>query len=140
MMKRDWVLAGFLAILFCSPATADLIYRPINPSFGGDPFNSNHLQGLAASQNQFKDAGKSSASSQSSTERFISMLQSRLYSSLASQVAGAIFGEDAQPSGTIVFDDQQISFINTGTQIQLTVTDFSTGKVTNITIPTLSTE
>ena len=68
------------------------------------------------------------------------MLQSRLYSSLAGQVADAIFGENAQPSGTIVFDDQQISFVNTGTQIQLIVTDFGTGKVTNITIPTLSTE
>lgn len=141
MMKRDCILAGFLAILFCTPAMADLVYRPINPSFGGDPFNSNHLQGLAATQNQFKDDGESSSSSsQSATERFVSMLQSRLYSSLASQVAGAIFGEDAQPSGTIVFDDQQISFVNTGTQIQLTVTDFSTGKVTNISIPTLSTE
>ena len=137
-MKREFVIAGVLAVLSCNPAAADLIYTPINPSFGGDPFNSNHLQGLAASQNSFEETSESS--SQSSTERFLSMLQSRLYSSLASQVAGAIFGEDAQPSGTIIFDDQQVSFVNTGTQIQLVVTDFSTGKVTNITIPTLATE
>ncbi len=67
------------------------------------------------------------------------MLESRLYSSLASQVADAIFGDNAQPNGTIVFDDQQISFVNTGTEIQLVVTDFGTGQVTNIVIPTLNT-
>jgi curli production assembly/transport component CsgF len=137
-MKREFVIVSVLAVLSCNPAAADLIYTPINPSFGGDPFNSNHLQGLAASQNTFEETSESSR--QSSTERFLSMLQSRLYSSLASQVAGAIFVEDAQPNGTIIFDDQQVSFVNTGTQIQLVVTDFSTGKVTNITIPTLATE
>jgi curli production assembly/transport component CsgF len=66
------------------------------------------------------------------------MLQSRLYSSLASQVSEAIFGDNAQPNGTLVFDDQQITFINTGTEIHLTVTDFTTGQVTNIVIPTLN--
>ncbi|WP_088346035.1 MULTISPECIES: curli assembly protein CsgF [Rhodomicrobium] len=138
-MRREFILAGVLVLLSCDTSVADLIYRPINPSFGGEPFNSAHLLNLATAQKQFKEHEESS-SSQSTSERFIAMLQSRLYSSLAGQVADAIFGEDAQPSGTIVFDNQQITFINTGTQIQMTVTDFSTGKVTNITIPTLSTE
>jgi curli production assembly/transport component CsgF len=91
---------------------------------------------LAASQNQHKDDG-SSSESQTTTERFLSMLQSRLYSSLASQVAEAIFGDNAQPNGTLVFDDQQITFTNDGTAIHLTVTDFTTGQVTNIVVPTL---
>ena len=118
------------------PASADMIYKPINPSFGGDSFNSSHLQGLASTQNQFTKTSKSST--QTTSERFLSMLQTRLYSSLASQVAEAIFGDNAQPSGTIVFDDQQIAFVNTGTEIQLTVTDFTTGQVTNITVPVLT--
>ncbi len=125
-----------LLLLVCAASTrADIIYKPINPSFGGDPFNSNHLQGLAASQNQFKP--ESTNSKQSDSERFISMLESRLYSGLASQVAEAIFGDNAQPSGTITFDDQTIVFNNTGTSIELTITDLNTGEVTNIVIPTL---
>lgn len=126
-----------LLLLTATTAGADMIYKPINPSFGGDYFNSNHLQGLATAQKGFKE--QSSSQSQSPTERFLSMLQSRLYSSLASQVSEAIFGEDAQPNGTIVFDDQQVTFINTGTEIQLIVTDFTTGQVTNIVVPTLQT-
>lgn len=137
-MIRHVYAATFILTAGCfSPASADLLYKPINPSFGGDPFNSNHLTGLAASQNQFKDTGSSKSTTQTTTERFLSMLESRLYSSLASQVADAIFGPNAQPSGTVVFDDQQISFINTGTEVRLIVTDFSTGEVTNISIPTL---
>lgn len=129
----------FAAYIFLCPvnsARADLIYRPINPSFGGDPFNSNHLQGLAGTQNAFKPESK--AKTQSSTDRFLSMLQSRLYSALAGQVADAIFGENAQPTGTIVFDDQQVSFNNNGLEIEITILNFSTGEVTNITVPTLT--
>jgi curli production assembly/transport component CsgF len=127
-MKR-WYCAVLCSIVigFCSPASADLIYKPIDPSFGGDPFNSSHLQGLAASQNQFK-AKADKATTQSTSERFLSMLQSRLYSGLASQVADAIFGPNARQSGTLVFD---------GSSIHLTVTDSSTGQVTTIVIPTL---
>ena len=137
MKKRSWAIA-LLTVMNCySPASADLLYKPINPSFGGDAFNSNHLQGLATSQNEYKES-KSSGSSQTTTERFLAMLESRLYSSLASQVAEAIFGENAQPSGTLQFDDQQISFVNDGTAIRLTVTDFTTGQVTNIVIPSLN--
>jgi curli production assembly/transport component CsgF len=129
----------FTALLICAlstPAAADLIYKPINPSFGGEPFNSSHLQGLAGSQNQWKQQG-SSSSSQSASDRFLTQLQSRLYSALASQVADAIFGENAQPEGTIQFDDQSIHFENDGTQIKLEVTDLNTGQVTEIIIPAL---
>jgi curli production assembly/transport component CsgF len=112
-----------------------MIYKPINPSFGGDSFNSSHLQGLAGSENQFKESA--SSAQQSTSERFISMLESRLYSSLASQVSDAIFGANAQQHGTITFDDQTITFDNNGTNITLTVVDSSSGQVTNIVIPAL---
>jgi curli production assembly/transport component CsgF len=128
---------AFALLLLCcaAPASAEILYKPINPSFGGDPFNSSHLQGLAATENLFKPDSKSTT--QSKSEQFLSMLESRLYSSLASQVADAIFGDNAQPHGTITFEDQTIVFDNTGTQITLQITDLTTGKVTNISIPTL---
>jgi curli production assembly/transport component CsgF len=125
-----------LFVLFCAaPASAEILYKPINPSFGGDPFNSSHLQGLAATENLFKPDNKSTT--QSRSEQFLSMLESRLYSSLASQVADAIFGDNAQPSGTITFEDQSIFFNHTATSIDIQITDLTTGKVTNISIPTL---
>lgn len=127
--------ASLLVLGLSAPASADMIYKPINPSFGGDSFNSSHLQGLAGSENQYKESA--SSAQQSTSERFISMLESRLYSSLASQVSDAIFGVNAQQHGTITFDDQTITFDNNGTNVTLTVVDSSTGQVTNIVIPAL---
>lgn len=131
------LLAISFAAFLATPVLGDIVYKPINPSFGGEPFNSSHLQGLAGSQNVFKKEGGSSA--QSPSERFVSMLQSRLYSAFANQVSEAIFGENAQPNGTITFDDQQIVFVNSGNSIELTITDFTTGEVTTIVIPNLVT-
>jgi curli production assembly/transport component CsgF len=116
-----------------SMAQADLIYQPVNPTFGGSPLNSSHLQSLASIQKQYEENPEEKRAS----EKFLDMLESRLYSGLASQVTEAIFGENALPSGTIAFSDQQITFVNTGTEIQLVVTDFTTGQVTSIVIPTI---
>ena len=135
MLIRNHLLAVPFLFAFAAPAMADMVYRPTNPSFGGDSFNSTHLNSLASAQNLHKP--KSTSKTQTASERFLAMLESRLYSALASQVSEAIFGENAQPNGTITFDDQQVHFVNTGTEIQITVTDFLSGKVTNITVPSL---
>ncbi len=38
------------------PALAqDMVYQPVNPSFGGNPFNSAHLLGIAGAQNKTRD-------------------------------------------------------------------------------------
>ncbi len=135
MKKKHLLLGSALFFVSSAPVIADMVYRPINPSFGGDPFNSSHLTSLANSQNLHKESEE--ITTESASERFIAMLESQLYSSLASQVSEAIFGENAQKNGTITFNDQQVRFVNTGNEIQITVTDFLTGKVTNITVPTL---
>ncbi|MEM7170364.1 MAG: curli assembly protein CsgF [Pseudomonadota bacterium] len=36
---------------------SELLYKPINPSFGGNPFNSAHLLGTADRQNKFREEG-----------------------------------------------------------------------------------
>lgn len=132
MMKIISLAAVFLVANFSS-SFADIIYQPVNPSFGGNYLNSSHLQFLASSQKKYEKPREE----ESTSAQFLNMLESRLYSALAAEVTDAIFGENALPNGTITFDDQQVAFINTGTEIQLIVTDFTTGQVTNITIPTL---
>ena len=116
----------------------DLVYAPVNPSFGGSSFNSAHLLALANAQNDF-ERPVDDDNEVSDLDRFIRSLESRLLSSLSTQVANAIFGEDAQDNGTIVFGDQTISFVNTLDGIELTITD-ADGTVTVITIPTLQTD
>ena len=132
-MIRFVAVTAAISAIFISVAQADLVYQPINPTFGGSPLNSSHLQSLASSQKLHEEKTEE----QRASEQFLDMLESRLYSALASEVTDAIFGEDALPSGTIAFSDQHVSFVNTGTEIQLVVTDFTTGQVTTIIIPTI---
>jgi curli production assembly/transport component CsgF len=146
MFDRFLVIALTVGVLFqpaglTPSAASDLTYTPINPSFGGNSFNSAHLLGLANAQNEPKreaDEAAAQARTKTDADRFIQLLQSRLYSSLAQQVSEAIFGEHSQAQGTIKFDDQEISWINTGTEVQLVVIDAGTGQVTEIVIPTIT--
>ena len=120
---------------FSVPAAAqDIVYAPVNPSFGGNPFNSAHLLGIANAQNNFKDPKASTSSSQA--DIFSRQLQSRLLSALSSQIVDAIFGENPQQSGTIQFGGQTISFVRGLTEVTLTITDDGTGEVTTIVVPT----
>jgi len=122
-----------LMALTSGAAAQDLVYTPVNPSFGGNPFNSAHLLAIANAQNDFEPE-QDADSTQSDLDRFIRSLQSRLLSSLSSQVANAIFGEDAQDEGTIVFGDQTISFVRGLDGIELTITE-ADGSQTVITVP-----
>lgn len=111
-----------------------MTYEPINPSFGGNPFNSSHLLGIANAQNQTRDP--QAVSTQSQADIFSRQLQSRLLSALSSQITDAIFGENPQESGTISFGGQTISFVRSLEDVRLTITNDETGEVTNIVIPT----
>jgi curli production assembly/transport component CsgF len=119
-----------------APASAsDLIYQPINPSFGGNPFNSSHLLGVANSINNYKDP--KAVTSTDPAQQFLRTLQSRLLSTLASQITDVIFGENAQESGTIRFGEQQISFARGLTEIRLTIVNDADGTSTDIVVPLL---
>ncbi|WP_081871745.1 curli production assembly/transport component CsgF [Parvularcula oceani] len=137
-MSKRKLACLMAAVGFASPAAAqELVYEPVNPSFGGNPFNSSHLLAIANAQNDYERP--STASSSDDLDRFIRSLQGRLLSSLSSQVANAIFGEDAQDEGRIVFGDQVVEFVRTLDGIQLTVID-GDGTRTEILVPTLITQ
>ena len=132
------VAIGVLVMMAPSILSAqELVYAPVNPSFGGNSFNSSHLLAIANAQNDF-ERPTSDAAGSSDLDRFVRSLQSRLLSSLSNEVANAIFGEDAQDSGRIEFGDQTVEFVRTLDGIRLTITE-PDGSQTVITVPTLVT-
>ena len=128
-------MAAIAALSIGAPALAqDLTYTPINPSFGGNPFNSSHLLGIANAQNDYRDPRSTTSNSQADV--FARQLQSRLLSALSSQIVDAIFGDNPQERGTIRFGGQTIEFVRGLTEVTLTITNDETGEVTTIVIPT----
>lgn len=135
-MKHLVVTCSLSTLLIATSAAAsDIVYTPINPSFGGNPFNSSHLLGIAAAQNKYKDP--SATTSTDPAAQFLRTLQSRLLSTLASQITDVIFGEGAQESGLIKFGDQEISFVRGIDSVTLTITNLADGSVTEIVVPLL---
>ena len=128
-----WAAIGLLAT--SSAFASDMTFEFNNPSFGGNPFNSNHLNTIASAQNDFDDPDAIDRSDPSA--QFVRTLQSRLLSALASQITDAIFGENAQDQGLIKFGDQEVSFVRGLDSVNLTITNFIDGSVTEIVIPLL---
>ncbi len=125
--------AAFCAVIAMPVAAQDITYQPVNPTFGGNPFNSNHLLGVANAQNNFRDPKSSSTTSQA--DIFARQLQSRLLSSLSSQIVDAIFGDNPQEQGTISFGGQTITFFRSLDSVTLTITNDDTGEETKIVVP-----
>lgn len=128
--------AGFMACatLFAVPAAAqDITYEPVSPTFGGNPFNSQHVLGVANANNDFRDPR--AASSNSQADIFARQLQSRLLSALSSQIVDAIFGENPQESGTISFGGQTINFFRSLEEVTIIIRDDATGEETRIVVP-----
>ena len=138
MTRQSPILALGATLLACAatPVLAqDITYQPVDPSFGGNPFNSAHLLGIANAQNKFKDPD--AANSGSDADIFARQLQSRLLSALSSQITDAIFGENAKEHGVVNFDGQTIEWQRGLDEVTLTITNNDTGEVTTIEVPTI---
>lgn len=130
---RAALAAGILIACSSGAIAQQQVYTPINPSFGGNPFNSAHLLGIANAQNNFKDPNAPDSGSQSDV--FARQLQSRLLSALSNNIVNEIFGPNAQNNGTVDFGGQTISWVNELGQITVTITDDSSGQSTTIVVP-----
>lgn len=145
-MRKHWLRAvsiNFLALSACSAITSfsfagELVYTPRNPSFGGNPFYSEHLLGVANSNNKFEKPSSNSGllTQQDPSKEFERVIQSSLLSRISSQIADQIYGENARDSGRFVIGSTTVDFTKSGGSTSVTITDTSTGGHTLIQIPT----
>ncbi len=115
-----------------------LVYSPTNPTFGGNPLNGSYLFNNAQVQNQFTQsasggAGGAGAGALSPGQIFAQQLTSQLYSSLANKITTAIFGANAQTSGTFTFEGTTITYAQVGGNINISINDGPT--ITNVSVP-----
>ena len=130
-----WILTG---CAFAGGVQAsELVYTPINPTFGGNPLNASQLQAVASAQKPSAPTKTTTATQKSTAQQFMQMLQSQLYASLANSVSNAITGTSSQAAGTIKLDTMQVSWNTIDGQKQITMTDYSTGQVTQIVLPSV---
>jgi curli production assembly/transport component CsgF len=140
MKKIANVLLGAVMTVTASAAGAsELTYRPTNPSFGGNPFNSAHLLGVASAINKYRDPAEIRREAEREAQKgneFERIIQSSVLSRISSQVSSQIFGEGAAESGQFILGGTSVNFFREGSQTVIDISDSATGDVTRISIPT----
>ncbi|KAA2212945.1 curli assembly protein CsgF [Teichococcus oryzae] len=142
------ILLVAAAMAVCLPLQAgarDLVYQPVNPAFGGNPLNGSYLLGLAGANNfrytESPEAKKERAQQDAlfggtdPAAQFERQITSSLLSQIAATVGQQILGENARDSGTFSVGGTSVQFNRIGGQINIDITEATTGGRTNIQIP-----
>ena len=129
MKAHAWRALHLAWMLGTLPAWAtELVYTPVNPSFGGNPLNGTYLLNNATAQDRHKDPDlRSSSSSQSALERFTSQLESRLLSQVLTDI------KDGN-SGSLSTDQFIVNIIDDSGNLTVQITDRGTGEISEISV------
>lgn len=130
-----------LSILFlCATAAlaGDLVYFPVNPSFGGNPGNAAGLLGSASTTNKHVDKGSAGSSffNQTPLEQFNQTLERTVTSQLASAASSRLIGADGKLTpGTLTTSNFTITIVDLGGGVlRVTTTDKVTGASTTFSV------
>jgi len=116
--------------------TQDLVYRPVNPAFGGDPFNYQWLMSSAQAQNDFTEESSSlSAFNQNPLDDFESSLNRQILSQLSRELVNDIFGEEGLQDGTFEIGSFQIEILSGLDGVTVNIFDSANGGSTSIIVP-----
>lgn len=130
-------------LVACTSAeAAQLQYQPVNPNFGGSPLNSSFLFQQATANNHFLTPPGTGQSAASGAQDFNTQVRNSLLSALESQAAqiavNAILGANGQGGlnqGSVNLAGELIQFQRNGGQININLTDTTTGSSTQISVP-----
>jgi len=142
MIKRLQLLTTiiFLSIGFISELAAQqLVYRPINPAFGGDTFNYSWLLSSAQAQDSTIDPNERQATSSfqraTSLETFQQQLNSQLLSQLSRNLISNQFGEEGLDDGSYSIGSLEVNVVTGLDGVTIAILDINTGESTEVIIP-----
>lgn len=141
---RKKVLILSLALLSSPAFATDLVQQFKNPAFSGYGWSS-HVMSIEAQERgreqAIKDAEKQrialeeAAKQNTPLARFINLFTTQVYAQLATQLSANLFsGTSASNTGQFVLDGNTISYIKSGSEVQLTVVD-KAGNQTVVSVP-----
>ena len=139
-MKKLTLINGIgILLCFClgtfPVGAGELVYQPVNPNFGGNPFNGAPLLNNALSQNNFKDPEIKKRSSLSSAESFEKRLDRAILSQLSRDLVTQAFGSGSITDGTFDTGVNTITIVTGLDATIITITDNQTGEITTVEVP-----
>ena len=136
MKKLTIIITFILLSVPCLLFSQNLVYKPMNPFFGGDTFNYQQLLAEANAQNDFKEKSAGSDFSQATDlENFTESLNRQILNSLSRDLFTQQFGDQSISVGTFVFGSLVVDVSPTTGGLLINILDTKTGEQTQITIP-----
>ena len=138
------IIAGALAVLYIGRSHAtELVHQFNSPAFSGQGYSSHVLTIEQLEATRKKTIADAQKAAQEKSERdakntnlakFLVNVESRIYAQLSKQLADAMFAEGGASTGSLDFQGTNISYVKTGTDVTLTITE-ANGNRTDITVP-----
>mgnify|MGYP006284968739 CR=1 FL=1 len=127
-----------MAIVSAAAGATEIVYGPVNPTFGGNPLNGPGLLATAQATNRHKESlssplGSGGFSRQNALQQFNDILQRSILSRIATATTSSIVGTDGKLiPGDVETTDFKIHIADLGGGLlQITTTDKATGNSTS---------
>lgn len=133
-----YALVSLICAFFMAPLSyaTEMVYTPINPSFGGNPNNGPNLMGSAQATNKHKEKatglGGSPLLNQTPLQQFNETLERSILGQLASSATTKLIGRDGKLiPGNLETGNFRISIVDLGNgALRITTTDKTSGAQT----------
>jgi len=132
-MKRIFLLLFFFE--FWISNAQELVYKPINPAFGGDTFNYQWLMSSAEAQNKFKESTSSSYQQKTELERFKDNLNNQILNKISNSLFQQQFGDKGIRAGSYLFGSLSVDIYPSNLGLVVAILDTETGEQTQVIIP-----
>lgn len=135
-MKTFVIFLTIVAGMFFGKSQ-QLVYKPLNPAFGGDTFNYQWLLSSANAQNQFdqKNDYDSLLDNLNSLDSFSNSLNRQVLSELSRKLFEDQFGEGSIQSGNYLFGTMYLQVTTTAQGLLINILDTATGDQSEVIIP-----
>tara|TARA_R110001583_G_scaffold37944_1_gene122836 strand:+ start:2995 stop:3405 length:411 start_codon:yes stop_codon:yes gene_type:complete len=135
MKKLKIITALILISIPCLLFSQNIVYKPINPFFGGDTFNYQQMLASANAQNSFEEDSGFSFDQGSDLDNFTETLNRQLLNSLSQDLFQEQFGDTSLTVGTYVFGSLVVEISPSSGGLSVKILDTTTGEQTQIIIP-----
>jgi curli production assembly/transport component CsgF len=129
------VVFGFFLLQADITTATELVWTPVNPSFGGLAYNADWLLASANAQNKYADQQQSTSTAGDLIQDFKTNVQRQVLSRLADRIIGKAFGEEGLDEGFYDLGDFTVNVGTDVTGINVVLIDKTRGSQTTIQIP-----
>ncbi|MCK5065997.1 MAG: curli assembly protein CsgF [Bacteroidales bacterium] len=125
----------FIAFFQVGALAQDFVYQPINPAFGGNPYNYSWMLAQAQAQNMFVEEDAYAYGEEDPLANLQDDINRQVLNSITQEFYRNQFGEDGLTEGYYKFGSYEIDISPISEGMQVRIIDIFTGSETTIIIP-----